>query len=704
MSPLSPDSLRQRWRKGVTAAGIAIVVVGSVVAVATSAQAAAGCRVAYSVPSPWPGGFQANVDVTNLGDPINGWQLTWAFPSGQAVTQVWNATINPRSGTVTATNVSHNAAIATNGTVSFGFLGSWSGSNTAPTSFTLNGTVCTGSLGSPTTTQPGTTTRPGTTTTTRPGTTTTPPTNRVAQVAAMQPGWNLGNTFDSTGADETSWGNPVVTQALLDNIKAQGFRSVRIPVTWGHRSGGAPSYTINAPFLSRVREVVDWALARDLYVMINIHHDSWQWINQMPSQHDTVLARYNALWTQIAAAFRNHSPRLVFESVNEPQFTGSSGEAQEYQLLHELNASFRTIVRGSGGNNATRLLVLPTLHTNADQPRVDALVSSFNQLNDPNTVATFHFYGFWPFSVNIAGFTRFNAEVQADLTGAFDRMYNAFTARGIPVILGEYGLLGFDRHIGTIEQGEKLKFFEFLGQYARQRQITTQLWDNGQHFGRSSFQWSDPELSNQIRSSWTTRSGTASDDFIFTARASAITARTVTLNLNGTSFVAVRQGTTNLAPNTDYTVSGSQLTFTAAALTRLSGSRAYGVNATVQVHFSQGVPWRINIVTYDTPTLANATGTTGAYNIPTQFRGDQLATMEARYSDGTNAGPQNWTSFKEFDFTFAPNYPANTITLKPEFFAEVNDNRPVTLTFHFWSGTQRTYTITKSGGTVTGTA
>jgi endoglucanase len=701
----------------VTAVSIGALAVGGVVVIGTTAQAATGCRVDYSAPNPWPGGFTANVTITNLGDPINGWRLVWTFPSGQQVTNAWNATITPPGGTVTATNMSYNASIPTNGTVSFGFNGS--GTNAAPTSFALNGTTCTGSVGTPTTTTrpptttsrpPTTTSRPPTTTsrppttTSRPPTTTQPPTNRVALVAAMQPGWNLGNTFDSTGADETSWGNPVVTQALLDTIKAQGFRSIRIPVTWGHRSGGAPNYTINATFLNRVREVVDWALARDLYVMINIHHDSWQWINQMPTQHDQVLARYNALWTQIAAAFRNHSQRLLFESVNEPQFTGGSGDAQSYQLLHELNVSFRNIVRASGGNNATRVLVLPTLHTNADQGRVDALVTSMNQINDNNTVATFHSYGFWPFSVNVAGYTTFNAEVQADLVGQFDRMANAFTARGIPVILGEYGLLGFDRHTGTIEQGEKLKFFEFFGQYARARQITTQLWDNGQHLGRSSLQWSDQELFNMIRQSWTTRSGTASADFIFNARASAITAKSVTLNPNGTSFVAVRQGTTNLTPNTDYTVSGNNLTFTAAALTRLSGSRAYGVNATVHVHFSAGVPWRINIITFDTPTLSNATGNTGAFTIPSQFRGDQLATMEARYSDGTFAGPHNWTSFKEFDVAFAPNYPSNTISLTSAFFAEVNDNRPVTLTFHFWSGARINYTINKSGSNVTGTA
>jgi len=150
-------------------------------------------------------------------------------------------------------------------------------------------------------------------------------------------------------------------------------------------------------------------------------------------------------------------------------------------------------------------------------------------------------------------------------------------------------------------------------------------------------------------------------------------------------------------------VSGTTLTLTASAMTRLVGNRAYGLNATIEARFNRGVPWPISIISSDPPTLANASGSTGSYNIPTQFRGDQLATMEAVYTDGGgNAGPQNWTSFKEFDFTFAPNYSSNTITLKPEFFAEVNDNRPVRLTFHFWSGTRVTYTITKNGGNVTG--
>ncbi|MFB6725784.1 cellulase family glycosylhydrolase [Kribbella sp. NPDC056345] len=663
----------------VLAAAIATFTAGTALtatATTTAAPAASGCSVSYSVTSQWQGGFNADVAVTNLGAPVDGWQLVWTWPSGQRSTNAWNATITTSGSRATAKDVGYNARIGTNAKVSFGFTGTWTGSNLVPTSFELNGVLCTGSPGAD---------------------------DAMASVAAMQPGWNVGNTLDSTGSDETSWGNPRITEALLDNVKAQGFKSIRLPVTWSAHIGPAPAHTIEAAYLNRVKEVAGWATARDLYVMVNLHHDSWQWINAMPSDHDAVLSRYNAIWTQLAEAFKSFGPKLTLESVNEPQFTGSSGQAQEVQLLNELNTSFRDIVRRSGGNNATRLLVLPTLHTSSDQVLLDALATSIRGYNDPNLIATVHYYGYWPFSVNVAGGTHFDATAQKDLTDAFDRVHATFVARGIPVILGEYGLLGFDRHTGTIQQGEKLKFFEYLGHYARTRNITTMLWDNGQHLGRTSFQWSDPELIAQIKSSWTTRSGTASTDQVFSAKSTAITAKTITLNLNGTSFTALRHGSTDLVRGTDYTIQGDQLTLTAAALTRLSGSREYGTNAVLSARFSQGVPWRINLVTYDPPVLSNVTGTTTAFAIPTTFRGDLLATMEAKYDDGSNAGPHDWTPYKEFDRAFAPNYTTGVTTLTADFFAAVRDNARVTLTFHYWSGTKVTYYVTKSGTTVTGT-
>ncbi|AVT31662.1 cellulase [Plantactinospora sp. BC1] len=527
-----------------------------------------------------------------------------------------------------------------------------------------------------------------------------PPGNPMATVAAMQPGWNLGNTLDAI-PDETAWGNPLTTRTLLRHVRSQGYRSIRLPITWSNHHGPAPEYAIDAAWLNRVRQIVDWSLAEGLYVMINLHHDSWQWINTYPGDRAGVLARYDALWTQISAAFRDHSPRLVFESINEPQFADSTDE-QSYALLHELNTEFVRIVRRSGGNNTTRLLVLPTLFTNADQGRLDALNATFDQLRDPHLAATVHFYGWWPFSVNIAGGTRYDANVEQDLTGTFDRVRDSFVARGIPVIIGEWALLNWDHNRpGVIERGEFLKFLEAVGYHARIRNLTTMVWDAGQFLERTELRWRDPGVFAMMRAGWTTRSGTASSDQVYVPRSGTITGRTLTLNPNGTSFQGLWQGGRSLARGSDYTVSGTTLTLTPAALTRLAGDRAYGVNATIEARFSQGVPWQISIISSDPPTQAATTGTTASFAIPTRFRGDQLATMEARYADGTPAGPANWTSFKEFWQHFQPDYDADTIILKPAFFAEVDDGT-VTLTFHFWSGTRITYHLTRSGDSLTG--
>jgi endo-1,4-beta-xylanase len=157
-----------RHRFALAAAGVTVALVtAGLAAVVTTAQAAPGCRVTYTVTNQWSTGFGAAVDITNLGDPVSSWNLAWSFGAGQTITQMWNATPVQSGSQVTATSMSYNAAIATNATVSFGFNGAWNGSNPAPTSFSLNGTVCTGG----TTTPPTTTTTTATTTTS----TSTPP-------------------------------------------------------------------------------------------------------------------------------------------------------------------------------------------------------------------------------------------------------------------------------------------------------------------------------------------------------------------------------------------------------------------------------------------------------------------------------------------------------------------------------------------------
>lgn len=137
----------------------------------TAAQAAPGCGVDYAISSSWPGGFNATVTITNLGDRLTSWNLTWSFTAGQTITQLWNGSVTQSGSQVTVVNASYNGTIATGGTASFGFNGAWNGSNPKPASFALNGTTCTGTVAP--TSQPPTTTPPPTS---APPTATPPPT------------------------------------------------------------------------------------------------------------------------------------------------------------------------------------------------------------------------------------------------------------------------------------------------------------------------------------------------------------------------------------------------------------------------------------------------------------------------------------------------------------------------------------------------
>lgn len=527
--------------------------------------------------------------------------------------------------------------------------------------------------------------------------------NIQAYVEDMQPGWNLGNTLDATGDDETSWGNPRVTKELIQEIAGQGYKSIRIPVTWGQHMGEAPDYKIDPAYLNRVEEVVNWALEADLYVMINMHHDSWQWISHMEKNHDEVLAKYKSAWTQIADRFKNHSNKLMFEAINEPRFTdgGTTDHAKQYEMLEELITSFHVIVRNSGGLNAERPLVIPTRETSPQQEDLTVLYNTITKLNDKNLIATVHFYGFWPFSVNIAGYYKLEKDTLNDLTTTFDNVYNTLVAKGIPVILGEYGLLGFDKNTGVIEQGEKLKFFEILTNYLKEKKITHMLWDNGQHFGRTTFKWSDEQLFNIMKAGWTGRSSTAETDLIYLKQGAEIQDAKIQLNLNGNQLTGLFAGSEKLVQGEDYELNGEELILKASRLTKLTAAGHLGQNAIVNARFSYGPEWNFKIVVNKTPELFNASGSTEEFAIPTVFNGNQLATMEAVYPGGGNAGPQDWTSFKEFGYTFAPSFATDQIKLLPEFFKEVKDGE-VILKFHFWSGEIVNYKLTKKGTVVTG--
>lgn len=522
-----------------------------------------------------------------------------------------------------------------------------------------------------------------------------------AAVAAMQPGWGPSNTLDAIPT-ETSWGNPAITKSLFDSVRAKGFNSLRIPVTWYPHMGAGPSYTVDPAWMSRVKQVVDWGLADGFYVVLDVHHDSWNWIADMTTDPTGVRNEFNALWTQIATTFQGESDRLVLESVNEPAFNGSPTDSQKAQMLDQLNRDFFNDVRRTGGNNSTRMLMLPTLGDTPTQALMDNLYSTIQSLNDPNLIASVHYYGYWPFSVNIAGVTTFDPTSQQDMINAFSLAKSELVARGVPVYAGEVGLLGYDyTKPGVVERGEMLKYYEMLGYAARNYGVTANYWDS--YIDRNTFQPRDPGLFAQIQSSWTTRSGTASTDMVCSSKSSPITDKTITLNPNGATYVGLRQGSTWLAYGTDYTRNGNQLTLKASALTRLLGSRAYGVDATLQAVYDRGLPWTISLLTNDWPWVWNTSGTTSSFAVPTRFNGDVLATMEAAYADGSAAGPTNWTTYQGYWSSYIPDSSNNVVKLTPDFLNALRDGAKVTLRLHFWSGATVLYYVTKSGTSVTGT-
>src|SRR5690242_9513588 len=128
-----------RTRTAVALAAATLTTLTAGVVTAVSAQAATGCRVSYAVTNQWPGGFGANVTLTNLGDPVSSWRLTWTWSAGQTITQLWNGTVSQSGSAVTVTSVSYNGSLGTNAETAFGFNGSWNASNPAPTTFAMNG-------------------------------------------------------------------------------------------------------------------------------------------------------------------------------------------------------------------------------------------------------------------------------------------------------------------------------------------------------------------------------------------------------------------------------------------------------------------------------------------------------------------------------------------------------------------------------------
>ncbi|TVR48501.1 MAG: glycoside hydrolase family 5 protein [Puniceicoccaceae bacterium] len=182
----------------------------------------------------------------------------------------------------------------------------------------------------------------------------------VAQLPTPTYGWNLGNTLEPPDGEGT-WGPPA-TQALINSVADSGFNVIRLPAAWDNRANQS-TYEIDPAWMARVKEVVDWSYARDLYIILNCHWDSGWLENNITDTVDPVIdTKMHAYWTQIASAFADYGDRLLFAGANEPHCE----TAAQWATLMTYYETFINAVRATGGNNASRWLVVQGPKTNID--------------------------------------------------------------------------------------------------------------------------------------------------------------------------------------------------------------------------------------------------------------------------------------------------------------------------------------------------
>ncbi len=326
-------------------------------------------------------------------------------------------------------------------------------------------------------------------------------------------GWNLGDTLDVCNADrdgdgkidensetvdETLWGNPKATQELFCQLKSDGIKSVRIPVTWRDHLGEAPEYKVDESWMDRVQEVVDYARNAGMYVIINVHHDGGgdpefgAWIRSASTDYDSFIVKYKALWSQIAERFKDYSDYLIFESMNEVGFDDlyNSNKTEAYDLLNRINQEFVNLVRESGGNNVKRHLLIAGYWTDITQTCSDY----FKMPDDPENrcILSVHYYTPWQFcTTNLQSTWGTTSEVN-QMKRLIKKLDTSFVSRGTPVIIGEYAASGSDLDSCIL-------FIKTLNELCHGYGIATFLWDNGGQVDRNTYKWRTPELLQAIK-------------------------------------------------------------------------------------------------------------------------------------------------------------------------------------------------------------
>ena len=306
-------------------------------------------------------------------------------------------------------------------------------------------------------------------------------------VADMRIGWNLGNTLDAIGGvgvdSERAWGNPKTTKEMIDKVVDAGFNVIRIPVTWEGHFGAAPDYQIHDIWLERVKEVVDYAYERDVYVILNIHHEEWHF----PSKENEEAAGeiLAALWTQIATYFGEYDEHLIFEGLNEPRKKGTAvewtgGDEEGREVVNHFAQVFVDTVRATGGNNEYRHLMVTGYAASSDPKALKSIVLP----EDDRLIVSVHAYTPYEFALNTKGTDQWDVKKDTkDIDYLMKTLDELFLQKGIPVIIGEFGAMNKEN------ESERVEWVTYYLTKTQEYGVPCIWWDNnafngsGENFG-----------------------------------------------------------------------------------------------------------------------------------------------------------------------------------------------------------------------------
>ncbi|KAJ4358497.1 uncharacterized protein N0V89_003081 [Didymosphaeria variabile] len=528
------------------------------------------------------------------------------------------------------------------------------------------------------------------------------PVSASAFVKNINPGWNLGNTLDAV-EDEGDWNNPKVTEGTFDDIKAAGFKGIRLPVTWAyHFTSGSPSWDVDAAWLQRVSDVVDMITAREFYTIVNVHHDSWVWADVTASGANLtqIEEKFYRLWYQIGTKLACKSSLVAFEPINEPPGTTAEHGAE----LNKLNGIFLQALADSGGFNTQRVVTLvgageDSVKTSQWFQRPDA------KYKNPWAIQ-YHYYSPYDFIFSAWGKTIWGSDAdKATLDADFAAIRNNFT--DVPLIIGEW-----DASSVQTETAARWKYFDFLIRTANKYNTATVLWDNGaDHFNRATHQWRDPTAlsiltnaaagkTNSLPESTTDVSATSqsSSAYAYHKAGAAVTDTVLPYLFNGNTLSSIKNTKTGtaLTKGTDYSSNSSAIVLTASFLkTVITSSTATGSLANLTVTFSSGGPTNIDILQYATPVLGSTTqalpATSVDLSIPITWKGqNRPATVKAIKSDG-GILIDDWTqylgSLQQGRLTYSGqwDWDANNVILKSAVLDAVRSaGKTTTFTWEFY--------------------